>query len=175
MSLSALVASPVLKSAFELLLPVVHDVLGGGRNADKALAHIKLKALEIDGARIAAAHKIIMADQQGTALQRNWRPLAMFVFMGLLFYQVVLVTLVNALFGAGTIAPDAQLTHEIIQVIKWGMGGYIVGRSGEKIARTFTQRSAPQQLDTEQNDGMKPRKVPSSADVVSAPFMQRDK
>lgn len=174
MSITAALASPLIKSAFELLLPVVHDVLGGGRTADKALAQIKLKAMDIDGARIAASHKIIMADQQGTALQRNWRPIAMFVFMSLLVYQVVIVTIVNATFGTNTIAPDAQLTHEIIQVIKWGMGGYIVGRSGEKIARTFVERPAAQVLETQREDGMRPRPVPEGAVIESAPFMKTD-
>ena len=114
MSLTGLLASPVLKAGLELVLPLVHDVLGGGRAADKVLAKVKLKALDIDGSRIAAAQKIIEADQEGNWLQRSWRPIAMFVFVGLLIYQVVLVSVVNAIFGADTIAPDAQLTYEII-------------------------------------------------------------
>jgi hypothetical protein len=173
MSLTAIIASPVIKAAFELLLPIVHDVLGGGRAADKIVQQIKLKSLEIDGERIAAAQRIIQADQDGSPLQRNWRPIAMFVFMGLLVYQVVIVSIINAIFGAGTIPQDSALIQSIIEVIMWGMSGYIVGRSAEKVARTVTSNRTPQ-VRAEAPDGARPPQVPDTATIETPPFMERD-
>lgn len=173
MSLTAIIASPVVKAAFELLLPIVHDVLGGGRAADKLVQQIKLKSLEIDGQRIAAAQRIIQADQEGSPLQRNWRPIAMFVFLGLLIYQVVIVSLVNAIFGAETIPQDSALIQSIIEVIMWGMSGYIVGRSAEKVARTVVSNRPPM-IQAEEPDHRMPPRVPDNASIETPPFMERD-
>lgn len=178
MSLSALIASPILKSALELVLPIVHETLGGGRTADKIVGKIQLKSLEIDGKRIAAQQSILMRELEGSWIQRSWRPVAMFVFIGLLIYQVIIVTVINA-FWPDTIKPDAQLTLEIIAVIKWGLSGYIVARSGEKIAKTW-QRSIAEterhqrELKVAKDDGLKPRKVPKDATIEEVPFMRNE-
>lgn len=175
MSIAALVTSPLLKTALELVLPIVHDVAGGGRTADALVSKIQLKSLEVDGKKIAAQQQILKAELEGNTLQRNWRPIAMFVFMALLVYQVVVVSALNAIFGADTVPQDAQLVYKIIDVILYGMGGYILGRSGEKIARTIVDGKAERQIREQEEDGLKPRPVPEGAQVVEAPFMRSDR
>ncbi len=182
MSIAALIASPLLKSALELVLPVVHDVLGGGKTADKVIARIQLKSLEIDGKQIAAQQSVLMKELDGSWMQRNWRPIAMLVFVALLVYHIIIVSLVNAIWGVGTIPLDnvsivGSVQYEIIQVIKWGMGGYIVGRSVEKTAKTIIERpKAPSEPSVEaaKEDGVRPPKIPTGADVVNVPFMKYD-
>ena len=172
MSLAAVIASPLLKSAMELLLPVVHDVLGGGKAADKLVGQIKLKAMELDGERIAAQQQILRAELEGSWIQRNWRPIAMMTFVFILCFQTVVIPVVNA-FYPDAISQDMMLVYKVIEVIMIGLGGYIVGRSGEKIADTvMTNKRAAQQLEIEREDGLKPRAMPAGAQVDEPPFMQ---
>ena len=173
LSLGALIASPILKSSLELLIPVVHDVLGGGKAADKIVGRIQLKALEIDGKHIAAQQAVLEKELDGNWLQRSWRPIAMFVFVFLLVWQMMFIPLINAVWPDSIIA-DAKLTYQIIEVIKWGMGGYIVGRSGEKIAEKIMSKPAERQVVQAAEDGIQPRQVPKGAAIVEAPFLRND-
>ena len=96
---------------------------------------------------------VIIAEAKGESpAQRNWRPHLMYLIMGLLVYNGVVVPLLNAwgvalmrgAFGveipplpileAWTAIPDNLWT--LLQI---GVGGYIVGRTGEKIAGTMTR------------------------------------
>ncbi|WP_339859112.1 3TM-type holin [Pseudohongiella acticola] len=66
--------------------------------------------------------KVIMAEAQGESwLQRSWRPIAMLTF---------LVLVVCDSFGFLAF----RLSDEAWDLLKIGIGGYVVGRSGEKIA-----------------------------------------
>ncbi|MCY4044389.1 MAG: 3TM-type holin [Cellvibrionales bacterium] len=69
-----------------------------------------------------AQSKIILAEANGNDwLQKNWRPLAMITF-------VVLIVLDFLGFGAH------RLSEHAWELMKIGMGGYVVGRSVEKVA-----------------------------------------
>jgi len=175
MSVAALVASPLLKTALELVLPVVHDVLGGGRMADKALAQIQLKSLEIDGKRIAAQQQVLKSELEGSTLQRNWRPIAMIVFLVILVFQTIIVPIVGVWFP-NTLKQDAQLIYEVIQTIKWGLGGYIASRGVEKTVKTYVDGQTRQRTVVEEpEDGLRPPKVPDSVQIHEAPFMKPDR
>lgn len=72
--------------------------------------------------------KVIMAEAQGQSwLQRNWRPITMLTF---------LILVVCDAFGllAFRLADDAWTLLQI------GLGGYVVGRSVEKIAPQFKDK-----------------------------------
>lgn len=74
---------------------------------------------------IEAAAAIIAAEAQGESwLQRNWRPLLMCLF-GLIIANNYLVV---PLFGT----PMADIPPDMWELLKLGVGGYVVGRSVEK-------------------------------------------
>ena len=172
---SKVFASPLLKTAMNLLLPVVHDVLGGGRAADKIVSRIKLKALDIDGKRIVAQQQVLKAEMEGNWLQRNWRPIAMMVFLFILVFQTILVPIIGIWYPLA-LKQDAQLIYEVIQTIKWGLGGYIGSRGIEKTAQIIMEgRQAPQRIEQERDDGLRPRRVPDDAKIESAPFMRPER
>ena len=100
------------------------------RKAETSLGEKELamkQALAESEARIYEAQSaVVSAEAKGESwLQRNWRPLLMVVFAFLL---------VCTWFGlfSSRIGPDLQM--ELLNLVKWGMSGYIVGRSAEKIA-----------------------------------------
>lgn len=83
---------------------------------------IELKLLELQKAVLDARQAIILAEANGQSwLQRNWRPVTMINFL-------VLINL--DYFGILT----HPLSERVWDVITYGLSGYVVGRSGEKIA-----------------------------------------
>jgi hypothetical protein len=100
------------------------------RQAETALGEKELafkQALAESEARTAEAQSaLLVAEATGESwLQRNWRPLLMVVFAFLM---------ICTWFGlfSSRIGPDLQI--ELLNLVKLGMGGYILGRSAEKIA-----------------------------------------
>ena len=106
------------------------------RQAETSLGEKELamkQTLADANARIAEAQSAVLsAEAKGESwLQRNWRPLSMVVFVTLL---------VCTWFGlfSSRIGPDLQM--ELINLVKLGMGGYILGRSAEKIAGSLGKK-----------------------------------
>tara|TARA_B110000037_G_scaffold64227_1_gene78371 strand:+ start:1140 stop:1535 length:396 start_codon:yes stop_codon:yes gene_type:complete len=73
---------------------------------------------------------IIIAEAKGNWLQRSWRPILMLSFG----FIVIYVKFIAPLFGF-TIPP---LENEFWDLLQLGIGGYVVGRSVEKIAKNVT-------------------------------------
>ena len=65
---------------------------------------------------------IIGAEAQGNWLQRSWRPLVMLVFAA-----IVLV-------GSFWSLPILEDTSRFWDLLEIGIGGYVIGRSAEKVA-----------------------------------------
>lgn len=81
---------------------------------------------------IEAAASIIVAEAQGDSwLQRSWRPLLMCLF-GLIVANNYLVV---PLFGT----PTAEIPPDMWDLLKLGVGGYVVGRSVEKGVKVWRQ------------------------------------
>lgn len=85
------------------------------------------KLIEYDSQLLKAQSNIITAEAKGDSwLQRNWRPITMITFL-------ILICLDSFGILANPLPPDAWT------VLKIGLGGYIVGRSGEKIVKTYKE------------------------------------
>ena len=74
--------------------------------------------------------EIILAEANGNWLQRSWRPILMLSFG----FIVIYVKFIGPLFGL----PIPELELEFWELLKIGIGGYVVGRSAEKIANNIT-------------------------------------
>ena len=73
---------------------------------------------------------IIVAEANGNWLQRSWRPILMLAFG----FIVIYVKFVAPLFGF-TIP---ELEEDFWNLLQIGIGGYVIGRSAEKIADKVT-------------------------------------
>ena len=74
--------------------------------------------------------EIIVAEANGNWLQRSWRPILMMAFG----FIVIYVKFIAPVFTLPI--PDLEL--EFWELLKIGIGGYVVGRSAEKIAKNIT-------------------------------------
>ena len=70
--------------------------------------------------------EVIVAEANGNWLQRSWRPILMLAFG----FIVIYVKFIAPLFGF-TIP---ELEDDFWNLLQIGIGGYVVGRSAEKIA-----------------------------------------
>lgn len=112
-------------------------------DADKVAAGVELGKLELatqqallsaDQAFAEAQKSVIVAEAQSQSwLPRNIRPLSLLVFLGVIVYQGVLVSIFHL--------PPVDLKAVPLQM--WnlfyiGFGGYIVGRSIEKAVTSWS-------------------------------------
>lgn len=134
-----LAAIPVIGKILEKVLGVVDKAV-----TDKDLA-VKLKA-EIQAAILGMDHQetmalikeqasIIRAEATGASwLQRNWRPLLMLLIMVIIFNNYIFFPYAK-MFTDKAIILD--LPQHLWDLIKIGVGGYVVGRSGEKVVQLW--------------------------------------
>jgi len=95
---------------------------------NKILQVLKEKELELQKLQT----DVIIAEAKGNWLQRSWRPILMLSFGFIVMYNKFLAPIFN-----WTI-PILEL--EFWELLKIGIGGYVVGRSGEKIAKIVSEK-----------------------------------
>ena len=110
------------------VLDIVDDVVEDKDEANRLKFEIQRQLIENKSSELEAAAKIVLAEAQGDWLQRNLRPLLMVTFAGLVVAQ-----------WFGFTAPDIpeSVQNSLLNIVMVGVGGYVVGRSGEKIADKF--------------------------------------
>jgi len=90
-------------------------------------SELTVKVIDYETKLMSAQASVITAEAQGQSwLQRNWRPITMITF---------LVLVVCDSFGL----LENRLAAEAWTLLQIGLGGYVVGRSAEKIAPTITK------------------------------------
>lgn len=103
-------------------------------------AEIMLELSRIDAqtaqATLAAQKDVIVAESQGNWLQRSWRPILMLEIVAIVGWNYVLVPVLAACGLAIQLVP---LPPELWTLMNIGVGGYVIGRSTEKIAPTIAK------------------------------------
>lgn len=120
-----------------LIGPLISGVLGvidkAVEDKDQANAiKAKFNELAITGEmkELESAAKIIVAEAQGDSwLQRNWRPMLMVMFGVIIANNYIIVPIFNT--------TPADIPPDMWDLLKLGVGGYVVGRSVEKGLKTF--------------------------------------
>ena len=70
-------------------------------------------------------------------LTATWRPALMWICIIVIFNNYILAPFVNILFGTSL---ELSIPEPMWNLLTIGIGGYIAGRSGEKIAQNWTQK-----------------------------------
>ena len=80
----------------------------------------------------------IIAEEQGESwLQRNWRPLTMLVFVAIIANNYLLYPYISLFWHS---APFLVIPPDMWGLLKLGLGGYVVGRTGEKITKLWVNK-----------------------------------
>jgi hypothetical protein len=73
--------------------------------------------------------EVIIAEAKGNWLQRSWRPILMLAFG----FIVIYVKFIAPLFSL----PIPPLEDEFWNLLQIGIGGYVIGRTGEKMIKEY--------------------------------------
>jgi hypothetical protein len=79
---------------------------------------------------------VIITEASGTPLQRNWRPILMLTFGGIVVCTWVIFPVINLFIKSAdfsTLIVGLKDAKEFWDVVTLGLGGYVIGRSVEKI------------------------------------------
>lgn len=125
----------VLSGAGDLAKDLRAAITGDLSQADKA--RLEQKAMDLEQQSMQARSElegakrdIIVAEAQGESwLQRNWRPLIMSMFGFIIANNYILNPYISAMFGVDIVL---EIPPDMWELLKIGIGGYIVGRSAEK-------------------------------------------
>ena len=74
--------------------------------------------------------EIIVAEAKGNWLQRSWRPILMLAFGFIVIYVKFIAPVFNL-----TIP---ELENEFWNLLQIGIGGYVIGRTGEKMMNSYS-------------------------------------
>ncbi len=86
--------------------------------------HLELQKMQTD---------VIITEAKGNWLQRSWRPILMLAFG----FIVIYVKFIAPLFGL----PIPPLENEFWNLLQLGIGGYVIGRTGEKMIKTYSEKN----------------------------------
>lgn len=84
--------------------------------------------------------QVITAEAHGHSwLQRNWRPITMMVFVYIIAHNYIIAPIGKMFYPdmVYLIVPENVLPAELWALLKIGIGGYIVGRTGENMIKTW--------------------------------------
>ena len=95
---------------------------------NKIMQVLKEKELELQKMQT----DVIIAEAKGNWIQRSWRPILMLSFGFIVIYN----KFAAPLFGW----PIPILEEEFWTLLQIGIGGYVVGRTGEKMMTTYVDK-----------------------------------
>jgi hypothetical protein len=133
---------PIIGSVIKSVTDIVGKNVTDKDLANKLTSEIQDRLINTDAqiiqAQLTAQSSIIVAEANGGSwLQRNWRPCLMFLFMAILFNNYILVPYLKCFWSE---VPTLEVPPDLWALLKIGVGGYIVGRSSEKVADVITAK-----------------------------------
>jgi hypothetical protein len=112
-----------------LIATAVDKAIPDKGQAAELKAEITKQAMQANLSELEGAVKIITAEAQGESwLQRNWRPVLMLWFAGLVGAHWLGFTPPNL--------PES-VVNSLLGIVQVGVGGYVLGRSGEKMVKAW--------------------------------------
>ena len=141
-------------SIFSILAPILGNVINN--NASKVIDNfitdkeeaevakreiereIKLGLLENQELITKQAGDIVLAEAKSEHwLTANWRPLLMLVIIAIVAWNYLVVGIATTM---GLPVMPLELPDQLWNLLTIGVGGYVIGRSGEKIVKTHKEK-----------------------------------
>ena len=105
---------------------------------EKLKAQLNQQLLQSSTEELKAAASIVEAEAKAGWFTASWRPLLMYVLIFILIWNYILGPIVKFFFAA---AITIDLPGDVWTLLQIGLGWYVVGRSGESIAKSLANRS----------------------------------
>jgi hypothetical protein len=105
--------------------------------ANRLKADLQTQMLQSHTQELTAAAKVIEAEAKAGWFTASWRPLLMYVLIFILVWNYILGPVIKFFFHA---AITIDLPGDVWTLLQIGLGGYVVGRSAESVARTMASK-----------------------------------
>lgn len=129
---------PILALIGQVLTKVIPDTA----ERDKALADIQAQLIANDRAIVEAARDVLVAEAKGESwMQRNWRPLFMLCIVFVIMANGLFLPILSAITRVDLVKLQGwdAIPQALWSLAQIGVGGYVVGRSAEKIADSMAK------------------------------------
>lgn len=117
---------------------LIFDIIDRTIDDPKQKAELQRQATQMlheEGqARLQGQIQIILAESGGSWMQKNWRPTLMLTIVAIVANNYLIAPYLQIFGVPNTVL---ALPDELYTLMTIGVGGYIAGRSGEKIAQTL--------------------------------------
>lgn len=125
----------------QALLPVIGKVFDSifPNKEQAAEAKLKLMELQMSGGmkELEQAGAIITAEANSEHwLVAAWRPITMLVFVAIIANNYILAPYIDLFFETDV---TLVLPDQMWDLLKLGLGGYVVGRTGEKMVKNYKE------------------------------------
>ncbi len=128
----AALLGPLLSSLLNGIFGAVDKAIPDADLAAKIKAEIQSQVMNFQTLLLQSATSIILAETNGQSwLQRNWRPLFMMVLMTIVANNYIVAPYMDALLRWKVVL---ELPDFMWELMKIGLGGYIIGKSAEQVA-----------------------------------------
>jgi hypothetical protein len=104
---------------------------------EKLKADLNMQLLTSGTEELKASARIIEAEAKAGWFASSWRPLLMYILIGILVLNYIISPIILTLFSKKI---GIELPSDVWTCLNIGLGGYVVGRSGESIARTLASK-----------------------------------
>ena len=104
---------------------------------EKLKAELQTQLLQSHTQELKAAASIIEAEAKAGWFASSWRPLLMYVLIFILVWNYVIGPVIKIFMGA---VITFELPGDVWSLLQIGLGGYVLGRSAESVARTMASR-----------------------------------
>lgn len=115
-----------------LIGKVVDRAVPDKAEAERLKADLTMQLLSLNQEELKASSSIIIAEAQGGSwLQRSWRPITALTFVSLVVAHWLGFTADNL---------TQETINKIMDIVQLMVGGYVVGRSAEKVVKEWKQQ-----------------------------------
>lgn len=132
-------AIPIVGKVLDGVIGLVDQVVEDKDEANKLKAQLELVFKNADLTKfteqIRAQKDIIVAEAKSDSwVTRSWRPIIMLLFGAIILNNYIFNPYLAAMFNVDVMMP---IPPEMWQLLKIGMGGYIVGRSAQECVKSW--------------------------------------
>jgi len=126
---------PLISALAPLVADIVKEAIPDPDKKNEAENKVRLALLENSQQLEASASQIILAEAKSEHwIAAAWRPILMLVITAIVAWNYLLGGIVEAITGRDILI---DLPEEMWTLLTVGVGGYTLGRSGEKIAKNM--------------------------------------
>ncbi len=121
------------------------DQIRAQAEIEKIQKEFETKVLDNQNNLLTAQKDLVLAEVKGHWFQRNWRPALMWIIITIIANNYLIAPIVNQIvtvFGGENILPMLELPDKLFNLMTIGLGGYVVGRSAEKIVPQMAETKA---------------------------------